>query len=98
MDKQGSVRDIRYKDYTSTSNLSGIPGSSGWSDSLINIIKNTRYVYQTGPVPNQSNYPPGWDEARVQQVLAHYEGQNEDEAVAEDDAAFEKLRAFTSHS
>ena len=37
----------------------------------------------------QSNYPPGWDEARVNRVLAHYEAQTEEEAVAEDEAAFE---------
>lgn len=37
----------------------------------------------------QSKYPPGWDEARVNKVLAHYETQSEDEAVAEDEAAFE---------
>jgi hypothetical protein len=34
-------------------------------------------------------FPPGWDEARVRRVLAHYEQQTEDEAVAEDEAAFE---------
>ncbi len=39
----------------------------------------------------QSNYPPGWDEARVRRVLAHYEEQAEKEAVAEDEAAFENL-------
>jgi len=33
-------------------------------------------------------FPPGWDEVRVQRVLKHYEGQSEDEAVAEDEAAF----------
>jgi len=37
----------------------------------------------------QSNYPPGWDGARVRRVLAHYEQQTEEEAVAEDEAAFE---------
>jgi hypothetical protein len=37
----------------------------------------------------QGNYPPGWDEAKVLQVLAHYEEQTEAEAVAEDEAAFE---------
>jgi hypothetical protein len=37
----------------------------------------------------QSNYPPGWDEKRLQNVLEHYEFQSEDEAVAEDEAAFE---------
>jgi hypothetical protein len=34
-------------------------------------------------------YPPGWDEARVRRVLEHYETQTDEEAVAEDEAAFE---------
>lgn len=33
--------------------------------------------------------PPGWDEERVHRVLADYEEQSEEEAVAEDEAAFE---------
>jgi hypothetical protein len=37
----------------------------------------------------QSKYPPGWSENRVREVLAHYETQTEEEAVAEDEAAFE---------
>ena len=37
----------------------------------------------------QSKFPPGWDEQRVREVLAHYEAQSEDEAVAEDEAALE---------
>lgn len=37
----------------------------------------------------QSKYPKGWDEARVRRVLEHYEMQSEDEAVAEDEAAYE---------
>ncbi|MHB8168931.1 MAG: hypothetical protein ACYDET_04690 [Thermoleophilia bacterium] len=37
----------------------------------------------------QNNFPPGWDEARVKRVLAHYEAQSEEEAVAEDEAAYE---------
>ena len=37
----------------------------------------------------QSRFPPGWDEERVQKVLAHYETQSEDEALAEDEAACE---------
>ena len=36
-----------------------------------------------------SKFPPGWDDDRVQRVLAHYETQSESEAVAEDEAAFE---------
>jgi len=37
----------------------------------------------------QQTFPPGWDEARVRNVIEHYENQTEDEAVAEAEAAFE---------
>lgn len=37
----------------------------------------------------RNRFPPGWDEDRVRRVLAHYEEQTEEEAVAEDEAAFE---------
>ncbi|OFW13682.1 MAG: hypothetical protein A3H27_11445 [Acidobacteria bacterium RIFCSPLOWO2_02_FULL_59_13] len=37
----------------------------------------------------QTTYPPGWDEERVRRVLDHYEGQTDEEAVAEDEAAYE---------
>jgi hypothetical protein len=37
----------------------------------------------------QSKFPTGWDEERVKRVLEHYESQSEDEAVAEDEAAYE---------
>jgi hypothetical protein len=36
----------------------------------------------------RQRFPPGWDEQRVQKVLAHYENQTEDEALAEDEAAY----------
>ena len=36
-----------------------------------------------------AKYPAGWDEDRVKRVLAHYERQSDDEAVAEDEAAYE---------
>ena len=36
-----------------------------------------------------NEFPPGWDEARVCSVIAHYEQQTEEEAVAEDEAAFQ---------
>lgn len=36
----------------------------------------------------ENRFPPGWDGARVREVLDHYENQSEDEAVAEDEAAF----------
>jgi hypothetical protein len=37
----------------------------------------------------QDQLPVGWDEDRVQRVLAHYESQTEDEALAEDENAGE---------
>lgn len=42
----------------------------------------------------QSRYPEGWDEARVKRVLEHYESQTREEAIAEDEAAYES----TSHT
>jgi len=37
----------------------------------------------------KQRFPSGWDEGRVRDVIEHYESQTEDEAVAEDEAAFE---------
>lgn len=37
----------------------------------------------------KNKFPPGWDEERVRKVLAHYEEQSEEEALAEDEAAYE---------
>ena len=39
----------------------------------------------------QSRFPKGWDEERVKRVLDHYENQTEEEAVAEDEAAWEDV-------
>jgi len=38
----------------------------------------------------RNRFPKGWNEARVKAVLEHYESQSEDEAVAEDEAAFRR--------
>lgn len=38
---------------------------------------------------SQPEYPPGWDEERVRQVIAHYDAQTEDEQFAEIEAARE---------
>lgn len=38
----------------------------------------------------KSQFPAGWDEERVRRVLAHYETQTEEEAVAEDERAFKR--------
>jgi hypothetical protein len=37
----------------------------------------------------EQRFPPGWDEDRVREVLAHYENQSEDEQFAEIEAALE---------
>ena len=38
---------------------------------------------------SETYYPPGWDEHRVRRVLEHYQTQSDEEAVAEDEAAYE---------
>ena len=37
----------------------------------------------------QATFPPGWNEERVRRVLEHYEAQSDEEAVAEDEAAYD---------
>jgi hypothetical protein len=37
----------------------------------------------------KNEFPAGWNEQRLRDLLAHYEGQTEEEAVAEDEAALE---------
>jgi hypothetical protein len=37
----------------------------------------------------QPRYPLGWDEERVRRVLEHYQMQSDEEAVAEDEAAYD---------
>lgn len=37
----------------------------------------------------QTNFPKGWNEERVRHVLEHYETQSDEEAVVEDEAAYE---------
>jgi hypothetical protein len=41
---------------------------------------------------SKPQFPPGWDEDRVKRVIAHYESLNEDEQVAEDEAAVSTLQ------
>lgn len=38
---------------------------------------------------SDTEFPANWDEQKVRRVLAHYEGQTEDEAVAEDEAGIQ---------
>ena len=37
----------------------------------------------------QNEFPPGWDDERVRSVIAYYDQQTEDEAVAEAEAALQ---------
>jgi hypothetical protein len=37
----------------------------------------------------QNKYPSGWNERKVRKVLKHYESQTEDQAIAEDEGAYE---------
>lgn len=37
----------------------------------------------------ETKFPKDWDEARVRRVLEHSESQSEEEAIAEDEAAFD---------
>ena len=37
-----------------------------------------------------SELPPGWTEARIRDVIDHYDSQTDEEAVAEDEAAFQR--------
>jgi hypothetical protein len=35
---------------------------------------------------SESKFPSGWDEEKVRRVLAHYQDQTEEDALAEDEA------------
>ncbi len=39
---------------------------------------------------SQDKFPSGWDEEKVRRVLAHYEEQNEVDALLEDEAGVER--------
>jgi hypothetical protein len=43
---------------------------------------------------SETKMPPGWDPDRVRRVIEHYEAQTDEEAMAEDEAAF----ASTTHT
>jgi hypothetical protein len=41
-----------------------------------------------GKKARKQKLPPGWNEEKVRSIIAHYENQTEEEAVAEDEAAY----------
>jgi len=57
-------------------------------DAIERLAIQTQAQKEATAMTNKA-FPPGWDEARVQKVLAHYKAQSEEEAVAEDEAAGE---------
>jgi hypothetical protein len=38
---------------------------------------------------NDQQFPPGWDQTRAERLIDHYENMDEDELLAEDEAARE---------
>ena len=44
-----------------------------------------------------SNFPPGWNEERVQRILQHDDSLSEDEAVAEDEALLMEVEQAIHH-
>jgi hypothetical protein len=38
---------------------------------------------------SQNKFPDGWDEGKVKRILAHYQEQTEDEALAEDEVGIQ---------
>ncbi len=58
-------------------------------DSGVGIAMHIRFYKE-----KKNKFPAGWDEKRVKRILDHYENQSEDEAVAEDEAAWDD----TSHT
>jgi hypothetical protein len=70
--------------------------TENWQRQLIGISGPIRTARKGGeglPPPTteeakmkKQKFPPGWDEKRVRQVIAHYENQTEDEELAEIEA------------
>jgi hypothetical protein len=59
-----------------------------------NSIKKAASGTKSKPRKDPNRYPKGWDRKHVESVIAHYENQSEDDAVAEDEAAYHN-KAFT---
>jgi hypothetical protein len=49
---------------------------------------------KTAKQKDPNRYPKGWNRQKVQRVIAHYENQTDDQAIAEDEAAYNNP-AFT---
>ena len=51
------------------------------------MVRETGQKDMTKKDPN--NDSPGWDDERVQRLIQHYDSQSDEEAIAEDEAAFD---------
>jgi hypothetical protein len=58
-------------------------------------VKHPIRPYSTIPTMSKQQIPPGWDEDRVKRLISHYESLNEDEQVAEDEAALSDQQGQT---
>lgn len=38
---------------------------------------------------SKNQFPKGWDEKRVRELIRHFDSQTEEEAIAEDEAAYD---------
>ncbi len=75
------------------SRVSGSPTASLGRGNRRAVVPPNFGLQRTWPfssIMKQNRFPPGWDEDRVRRVISFYEQQDEDEAVAEDEAAFER--------
>ena len=45
---------------------------------------------------SENKFPEGWDESRVNRILAHYEQQSEEDAVLEDEAVVQSTETVMS--
>ncbi len=68
-----------------------IPAYAGMTVRVSAVISSP-YVASTRPriiAMSGNKFPPDWDEEMVERVLANYEEQSEEEAISEDEAAFD---------
>lgn len=58
MYRENTINNIPYKDYTDTSNVSGFADTTAKTDCLLNIIKNTVFVYYVHTSPKDEERLP----------------------------------------
>jgi hypothetical protein len=51
-------------------------------------MKTTKKKTPAAAPKDPNRYPKGWNRKRVQKLIDHYENQTDEEAIAEDEAAY----------